>query len=984
MKLLRLAAIVLATLLILNFPFAADLLTNNPKVDAAFKLLRQSGQWQTTTYADCLDIWKNQNPGKGAYHVLPETGGLPYVDQEAPDGVSRLTYAGDVVQYNIRVDHAGLYQISINYKTIDQSLTANIISLLIDEKLPYDEAENLELATYWADESKNFVLDKFGHETTPRSVPIHKWRCIPLRASMYYNAEPLLFYLDSGLHLIEIENLSNPLALGMLIVEGAKEIPTYQEYSEEANKLPQFMNVLTVSATEYIEKNSSYINLMCEPNPDLEPYSAGVHRLNIIDGEGYKIPGQEVTFAVEAPETGRYRLSLIYSSRKEDAPVYRSIMINGVIPFKEAGLIALPPTYNRFTTWTVADDNGMQYEWVLKKGINTITFHAVPGPAGKAAQNLSLCLDHINLFTQQIRRITGKDIDVNRTWRLTAYLPETTEYLHAYLLILKSTRDMLASQWPYGSQSAALSDLNIAINRLEKLSENPDILPVKLDAFSSGTGSVAELIGTQIEKLLDQPLTLNAFYLHGDMQPLSTKKSIFVHIAEWFRSLLASFNQNETRELSKSELSVWVNRPVQQVDLIQRMTDSLFYQDTGIQTNIYFSHLADEGRLILAKASGTSPDVVIGLSGWIPYELSIRGAGYDLTQFSDFWSFATDFPPGAFVPLMFDGGVYAIPESLDFQLLFYRKDIIESIGLDIPQTWDDVIDMLPELQRYGLGFYHQMAVNSAYKWFNITYIDLAQFGCSLYSEDGSRVNLSSPEGIAALDFQTKLFTTYSMPEQVASFYQSFRRGTIPIGIGNFYTYVQLKSAAPEIAGQWAVALMPGQVDRNGTIQRWTPGLATTAFMFDDVADPQTAWAFMKWWLSDKTQSDFGYRLQSIFGPTYMWLPANLKAVDVMPVEKQDREVIRKQLEWIAEPPKTPATYMVERGLSDIWNMVVFDGVPVRIAIDKKEIEMNRELRRKLEEFGYIQNGQLVKPYKLPSVTEIKAEMQKYAQKEQEK
>ena len=61
MKLLRLAAIVLATLLILNFPFAADLLTNNPKVDAAFKLLRQSGQWQTTTYADCLDIWKNQN-----------------------------------------------------------------------------------------------------------------------------------------------------------------------------------------------------------------------------------------------------------------------------------------------------------------------------------------------------------------------------------------------------------------------------------------------------------------------------------------------------------------------------------------------------------------------------------------------------------------------------------------------------------------------------------------------------------------------------------------------------------------------------------------------------------------------------------------------------------------------------------------------------------------------------------------------------------
>lgn len=971
---------VLIVLLLLPWPSAeatvrADASAPVLTTGEALNLLRTSAGLPETTYADRLADWSALPPGgdriaADAENAEPDDTGY------LASGLSRPTEPGEDAVYRVEIASGGRYFLSIDYLTVDRNLTANTVSLQVDGAPPFDEAESLELPSLWRDETKDFLPDRYGNETIPRTLAVNRWRTLSLRLPQDPSPDPLALYLAEGAHEIRFRNAANRLVFGRLALEGAAVLPDYDDYRAGLGGQPLGTGVLTLSAVDYSEKNSSYINATAIPNPDLEPFREGMRRLNALDEEGFSFPGQEVSFRVRVPATARYRLSVQYATSKEDAPVYRSLLVDGRIPFREAGTIAFEPTRGAFRTLPFDDADGTPYEILLEEGERTLTLRVTAGPAAAAARSLSACLDHIAWFSQQIRRITGKEVDPNRTWRLTTYFPDTGRYLEAYAVLMQDAFDGLSAQWPGGRQSAGLSDLGQALKKLRSLSEKPDELPLRLDALQAGGGAVAELLGTQNERLLDQPMALNALYLHGAEGPPPTRKSLFLHLRERIRDFLSTFTRNVAGVANREEgrLSVWVNRPVQQVDLIQKLTDARFAADTGNATAVDFSHLANEGRLILAKASGTSPDLVIGLSGWIPYELSIRGAGYDLARFPDFWAFASRFPPGAFVPLVIGDGVYAIPEGLDFQALFYRKDILDSIGLQVPDTWDDVLEMLPELQRNGLAFYHQMAVNSAYKWFNVTYVDIAQFGCRLYSEDGTRLNLSSPEGLAALDFQTRLFTTYSMPEQVASFYQSFRRGTIPIGIGNFYTYVQLKAAAPEIAGRWGIAPLPGQIDADGEVVRWTPGLSTTAFLFEDARDPDTAWTFMKWWLSADIQSEFGYRLQSIFGPTYMWLPANLEAVETMPVETADRAVIREQLTWIAEPVKTPATYMVERGLSDIWNSVVFDGVSVRVAVDRMQIEADRELRRKLEEFGYIRDGVVVRPYRLPTVEGIEAKM----------
>ena len=59
--------------------------------------------------------------------------------------------------------------------------------------------------------------------------------------------------------------------------------------------------------------------------------------------------------------------------------------------------------------------------------------------------------------------------------------------------------------------------------------------------------------------------------------------------------------------------------------------------------------------------------------------------------------------------------------------------------------------------------------------------------------------------------------------------------------------------------------------------------------------------------------------------------------------------------------------MLERELSNAWNNVVVKNREARASLDKAVININREMERKLQEFGYFENGQMVKPYRIASL-----------------
>jgi ABC-type glycerol-3-phosphate transport system substrate-binding protein len=252
---------------------------------------------------------------------------------------------------------------------------------------------------------------------------------------------------------------------------------------------------------------------------------------------------------------------------------------------------------------------------------------------------------------------------------------------------------------------------------------------------------------------------------------------------------------------------------------------------------------------------------------------------------------------------------------------------------------------------------------------------LFNHGAQLYSPDGFATGLGSNESISAMKFMAESFTLYGMPLTTSSFYDSFRYGSLPIGISSFTDYVKLMTTAPEIGGMWGLDLYPATVLPDGSQNRWATGSAQSCIMFAKTKRPEDSWKFMKWWMSTETQVDFQQQLILNYGLEYLWSSANLEAFQYLPIPDEHKAVILEQWKWLQEPVKLPGSYMQERELSDAWNRIVFDGVNPRVAIDKAVVTINREITRKMVELGFLQDGKKVKEFRIPTIDTVKGWMQ---------
>src|SRR5690606_11009726 len=132
-------------------------------------------------------------------------------------------------------------------------------------------------------------------------------------------------------------------------------------------------------------------------------------------------------------------------------------------------------------------------------------------------------------------------------------------------------------------------------------------------------------------------------------------------------------------------------------------------------------------------------------------------------SFDDFDSFINLYSPGSLLGYIINDSVYAIPETQDFWVTFYRHDILDSLGLPVPQTWTEVIEILPELQRYGMNYNTPLSSGSGQRNYLLTAPYLFNYGAELYSEGGFATGLQSDQAVAAIRFMADSFTIYGMP-----------------------------------------------------------------------------------------------------------------------------------------------------------------------------------------------------------------------------
>jgi ABC-type glycerol-3-phosphate transport system substrate-binding protein len=514
-----------------------------------------------------------------------------------------------------------------------------------------------------------------------------------------------------------------------------------------------------------------------------------------------------------------------------------------------------------------------------------------------------------------------------------------------------------------------------AVSYLERLREKYNELPLYIDALSGKnvrrqptTGqdaSVLQQAGIALDALYERGILINAIYLgRADNLPRETAR-ITELIADSARKLWNSYTSDKYKVRNQEgALNVWYASSYMQVDLLQKLIDTRFTPRTGVRVNV--SVMPDATKLTMARAARTNPDIALGLGSYMPSELALRNALYDFTQFDDFWQYMGNFVPGALTSYVLNEKVYAVPETITFAATVYRKDILDQLNIAPPDTWNDVAEMMPELQRFDMSFYLPIASGVGYKWFYQTSPLIYQNNGLLYHPDGLGTAINETNAVKGLTVLGDLFTTYALVEQVPNYYNSFRLGQTPVGIIDAETYVLLTYGAPELMGQWSLAPYPGTFQEDGSVSRWFIANGTGSVIFENTNQPDACWEFLKWFLSEETQTDFAFSLFANY--RIFHLPSNINALRNIPIDEKDRQVILESVRWLRDAPRSPGQYLLERGLSDIWNTIVFEGTPVRVAIDRKVIDIQREFKKKMTEFGYLNSrGEQVKPYVLHEI-----------------
>ena len=323
----------------------------------------------------------------------------------------------------------------------------------------------------------------------------------------------------------------------------------------------------------------------------------------------------------------------------------------------------------------------------------------------------------------------------------------------------------------------------------------------------------------------------------------------------------------------------------------------------------------------------------------------LRNAVADLSQFDDLSEVVSRFNKSAMEAFQFDGATYGLPETQTFPMMFYRKDILKELGLEVPKTWDEVKVVMTVLSK------NQMEIGML-PGENIFAMILYQNGGSYYNEDASRSALDSDAAINAFKEYCEFYTDYKL-DQATVVDERFRLGECPIIISDYTLYNNLQVSAPDIKGLWGMAPVPGVLREDGTIDNTVGSTGAACIMMEDNADTAASWEFLKWWTSAQTQIDYGREMESLMGSAARIATANLEAFEALPWPNTEREALMEQFSQVRGIPQVPGGYFSWRNVNNAFYRVttLTNSVSPREELMDKVLLINSEIDYKRKEFG---------------------------------
>jgi ABC-type glycerol-3-phosphate transport system substrate-binding protein len=856
------------------------------------------------------------------------------------------------VEYTVNVERAGLYFIKMEYFPVASRGIAIERALSINGEIPFLGADRLSFQRVWGDEGSS-RFDNQGNEIRSSQVEKPRWESAWFRDSLGYISEPYSFYLRTGANTIRLTGINEPVVIRSLSIKAPVRTQNYRDYISNVD-LGKYKNSrnnysLKIQGERSVRRSDpSLYPIYDRSSGATEPPSVARIRLNMGGGQSWRVAGQWIEWEFEVPENGLYRISIKGRQNYNRGFVSnRTVMVNGEIPVQE--LSSVPFVYsNKWILSTLGDKDGDFY-FPLEAGVNTIRVQATLGGMGEMLNIMEESVFRLNSIYRKILVLTGPEPDIYRDYRVDVVYPEVIEAMKLESKILFKLVDDLTR---YSGERSAQAAVALTLARqLEFFVKRPDKIPRTLVNFKTNISSLGDSLLALSQSQLDiDYIVVSA----SDAKLPKVNENFFVAASHEIRSFFASFfvdynNLGDFHRKSADVVNVWILAGRDQSTILKAMIDDTFTPQTGIRVNV---KLVAADAVMPAVVAGTGPDMALTVPQGDPVNYAVRKAVIDISQFPDYEEAVKDLGPSVIVPFTFQGGVYGLPETQYFHVMFYRKDIFEELNLPIPDTWDELINILPVIQKNNMNVgVPSVATNvQANIDFSNFLAHLFQRDGRMYNEDSSRTLLDSETAIEAFDVYTKFFTHYKTPV-VYDFVNRFRTGEMPLAFADYTNFNTLEVFAPELRGLWGFSRMPGLPRPNGEINRSVSTGTLAAMIFSKAKNKEAAWQFMKWWISADTQLRYGRELESIMGAAARYPTANYAAFRRLSWGSEQMAVLDEQRKWTVGVPEVPGGYFVSRHITNAARRILNEGQDTRETLLDYTLTINDELIKKRKEFG---------------------------------
>lgn len=943
------------------------------------------------------------------------------------DGYTVL-YTGDgsFLQWKVTVPESGWYNVQIDYRAlraeeggrsvdIERALYIDYGTPVVDENgnpvqdengetelnrdPPFSGASMLTFSLLWHDqpfEKEEDRYDNQGNQRRAKQEELFDWQKVSCRDPMGYVVEPYRFYFEAGReHTIALRAVNEPMEIRSIKLTAPQKYDTYDQYtskikenypeSEKAGANDQLL--VSIQGEDAVRRSSpSLFPRYDRSSPATEPYDVYHTILNYIGGDSWNNAGQWLEWELNVPDDGWYCITIkARQNHQRGAISCRSLYIDGEIPCEEVSSISFG--YN--TAWemnTLSDSEGTPLQFYLPAGNHTIRLEATLGEMGSILQEMDDSIYRLNQIYRKILVLTGVSPDRFRDYNLESIYPEIIEGMDLEAKRLyKLVDDTVAVTGQKSDRIAVAQTLAVQlegfVNHTERITQQ----------FSNFKDNITSL-GTSMLNMSETKLDIDLIMIHGaDYQVPAVNDGLAASAGNEIKSLAASYSVDYDSVGNKYEgddvLDVWITTGRDQSAILKNLIDQDFTPNFGVNVNV---KLVVADTLLTAVVAGNGPDVVLSVGSWFPVNYALRHAVEDMTQFEarDYElngktvhvkSYEEVTAPdiyerSALAPFQYRDealnpdhvGVYGIPETMDFNLVFYRKDVLEEMGIapeswdDLSdwhalETWQDIIDLLPTIQgnnmTVGVPFPDVNNVDTS-----VLNSMIYQHGGSIYDTYNTKTLIDSEEGVSAFKLYTSLYNDYGLPI-VYDFVSRFRTGEMPIGVASYGMYNNLAVSAPEIRGLWGFTYYPGTVrtaeDGSTYIDNTVHSGGTCSMIIktDDDTVRQNAWTFIQWWADAQTQVNFGREMEAVLGSSARYTTANKKAMVQLGWSDSQQEILLGQMSKTRGFPEIAGGYSTTRHMTNAIRRVINNKEDARETLLTYTKTINEEIKIKRQEFG---------------------------------